>query len=450
MLDGRLTSLEAELASWLGATTGSDAPLLRHHTQMTAVVDTLGVAVADVRTSLDRVGRALSLLDRAAGLDRRILDLHRIWGFFRDKLSLRFVPWLRNALVTADDLAWECYSPVQALLPAEQRKEPPLTYFTGAASPFLMPRDTLLLVEPLPDGGLREPDFTEAIRSLPVPLIGLPWFQAFHLPDAPLLAHEAGHAAENDLGLEMQVRSLIERAVPEARRPAWSAWSSEIFADIYGALGCGSGFCRALSALLAAHPRRIAGDVRTDGAWGSYPTRTLRVLIAATVLEAIGVEPARGSVTDQWRQVYPDRPHTEFEDDVCGVVHAVLAGPYEALGGAGLDAVLPYRQADEDAVAVATEELNNGLSPSARTVRHVVAAARLSYDHDPRAYEDNQTTLVALNWIGGLPALAARAGEEPPPAPARAERDDRAGHRLAALLAAAADARERGNGDVPA
>jgi hypothetical protein len=450
VLEGRLTSLEEELSAWVEATTGSDAPLRRHHTQVKAATATLAVAVADVRTSLDRVGRGLSLLDRASGLDRRILDLHRLWGFFRDKLALRFVPWLRNALVTADDLAWECYSPVQAFLPPEQRREPPLTYFTGAASPFLMPRDTLLVVEPLPDGGLREPDFAEAVRAVPVPLIGLPWFQAFHLPDAPLLAHEAGHAAENDLGLGTQVRSLIECAVPDARRAAWSAWSSEIFADIYGVLGCGSGFCRALSALLATHPRQIAGDQRTEDAWGGYPTRSLRILITAAVLEELEVEPATGSVTEQWRHVYPDRPHKDFEEDVGRVVGAVLAGPYEALDGAGLAAVLPYGQVDEDAVAAATEELKSGLSPSALTVRHVAAAARLAYDHDSLAYEADQTTLAALTWMGQLPALAERAEEEPPPEPSRGERNDQAGHRLAALLAAAADARERGDGNVPA
>ncbi|SNS14799.1 hypothetical protein SAMN04488107_1600 [Geodermatophilus saharensis] len=449
-LDARLTSLEAELRSWGEATTGPDGPLRRHHTQMAALAGTLAVAVTDVRTSLDRIGRALSLLDRAAGLDRRILDLHRLWGFFRDKLSLRFVPWLRDSLVTADDLAWECYSPVQAFLPAEQRREPPLTYFTGGASPFLMPRGTLLVVEPLPDGGLREPDFAEAVRAVPVPLIGLPWFHAFHLPDAPLLAHEAGHAVENDLGLATQVRSLIAGAVPDARRAAWSAWSSEIFADVYGVLGCGSGFCRALSALLATHPRGMAGDLREEADWGSYPTRTLRVLIAAAVLEEVGIVPAAGSVTEQWRQVYADRPHTDFEDDVEVVVRALLTGPYDALGGAGLGDVLPYQQEDENAVAAAAEELDSGLSPSARQVRHVAAAARLAYDRNPCAYARNETTLVALNWIGQMPSVAERDEQEPPPEPSRGPRNDLAGHRLAALLGAAADARERGDGDVPA
>ena len=61
--------------------------------------------------------------------------------------------------------------------------------------------------------------------------------------------------------------------MPGKRRPAWSAWSAEVFADVYGTLCCGSGFAQALMALLAEHPRQVKGEIRAPADWGSYPTR---------------------------------------------------------------------------------------------------------------------------------------------------------------------------------
>src|SRR5262249_43690908 len=214
---------------------------------------------AGLTEQLADADQGLWILDRAGHLDRQIMDLHRLWGFFRAKFALRYVPWLERPLMTADDLAWACYSPAQRFIVPERHREPPLVYFTGGPSPFLLPRGPPYLVEPLPDGTMREPGFDEAVRLVPVALIGLPWFQVDHLPDAPLIAHEAGHAVEQDLGLGARVRALIESAVPAGRRPAWSAWSTEVFADIYGTLCCGSGFARALMARLADHPREVAG-----------------------------------------------------------------------------------------------------------------------------------------------------------------------------------------------
>ena len=290
-LRGKLASLGAELASWRAATSSVAGPLPRHHTQVDSVTGTLEQACGAVRAELMDAGDSLTILDRTAYQERRILDIYRLWGFFRDKLALRFVPWVATSLSAADDLAWTCYGPAQRFIAAERRREPPLVYFTGGASPFLMPRESLYVVEPLPDGGLRAPQFAEIVRALPVALIGLPWSLADHLPDAPLIAHEVGHAIEFDLGLAEKVRALIEAAVPAQRREAWGAWSSEVFADLFGVLSCGSGYSRALAALLTAHPRRVAGDERTGSDWGTYPTATARVLLCAAALEHLQVVP---------------------------------------------------------------------------------------------------------------------------------------------------------------
>jgi hypothetical protein len=452
-LRAKLTGLDAELDAWLAATT-EQGMLRRHHTQIHAVAGTLKQVSAGLAAPFDRPDQALSILDRIGSVDRRIMDLHRLWGFFRAKFALRYVPWLEAPLVTADDLAWDCYSPVQKFVAADRRREPPLVYFTGGTSPFLMPRGTPYVVEPLPDGSMREPEFTEAVRLVPVALIGLPWFQVDHLPDASLIAHEVGHAVEQDLGLGDRVRTLIEDAVPADRRCAWSAWSAEVFADVYGTLCCGSGFARALMALLAVHPRQVNGEVRTAAAWGSYPTRTLRVLLTTAVLDRLGVQPADQSVADAWLAAYPDRPLTEYEADAGPVAAALVNGPYEALGRSGLTAIIGYSNADELVVSGLAKRLLNRLTLDEGGVRHIVAAARLAYDRDRTGYAARHAAQIARAKIASIPWEGVRAmhGErdagvsDKPAEPMRAERDELAASALSQLI----DRDDREGADVPA
>jgi hypothetical protein len=461
-LRGKLSSLDFELNSWRDATCGDDAPLRRHHTQVYAIADALEQAAADLAKGLRGAEEGLWILDQARLIDLQILDLHRLWGFFRNKLALRLVPWLEGPLVTADDLAWACYEPMQRYIPADRRREPPLVYFTGGASPFLMPRGTPYIVEALPDGGMREPEFNEAVRSIPVALIGLPWFQANHLPDAPLIAHEVGHAVDQDLGLATRLRELIEKAVPTGHRAAWGAWSGEVFADIYGVLGCGSGFGRALTALIAGHPRDVAGEERDQSDWGTYPTKTLRVLLCAAALKKLGVESADPPLADAWRDAYLTRPLEEYEEDVDAVVAAVLDGPYEALGGEGLVAVLPYTQEDEGKASRIAGDLDKGLEPEAGGIRHLLAAARLSYDRNPARYAENADAIVLaqIAAISSHGMRAVRGDEAPPesfrarrdealPESLRARRDESAGHALSTLIARAAARTEGEVADVP-
>jgi hypothetical protein len=446
-LRAKLAGLDAELDTWLAATTETGM-LRRHHTQIQAVAGTLKQVSAALAAPFDRPDQGLWVLDRIGSVDRRIMDLHRLWGFFRAKFALRYVPWLEAPLVTADDLAWDCYSPVQKFIPADRRREPPLVYFTGGTSPFLMPRGTPYVIEPLPDGSMREPEFTEAVRLVPVALIGLPWFQVDHLPDAPLIAHEVGHAVEQDLGLGDRVQALIEAAVPAERRCAWSAWSAEVFADVYGTLCCGSGFARALMALLAVHPRQVKGEVRTAAAWGSYPTRTLRVLLTAAVLAKLGVQPADQPVAGAWLATYPDRPMREFEPDARLVAAAVLDGPYEALGKTGLTAIIGYSDADELVVSRLAKRLLTRLALDQGGVRHVAAAARLAYDRDRAGYASRGAAQIARAKIASIPLERVRAagGSGTPPAAVRSERDQLAARALSQLI----DRDDKEGADVPA
>ena len=461
-LRAKLASLAAELTAWKDATAAAGGPLWRHHTQIQALAGTFGEASAEVARQLADAETGLAVLERASAIDSQIMDLHRLWDFFRSKFALRYVPWLAAPLMAADDLAWACYSPAQRFIAADRRREPPLVYFTGGTSPFLLPRGTPYLVDSLPDGSLREAEFAEAVRLIPVAVIGLPWFGVDHLPDAPLIGHEAGHAVDQDLGLAARVRTLIKGAVPESRREAWAAWSREVFADIYGALCCGSGFAQAMAAVLAADPQDVAGETRAPGYWGSYPTRTLRVLLVSAVLAKFAEPGSPQPVAENWLQTYEQRPFQDYEPDAARVADAVIDGPYDELNGAGLTAVMPYTSADERTAARIANRMLGGLAIDTGGVRHIMAAARLAYDQDRTWYARRDVTKAARVKIASLPSSGVRRKgglrrEDVPRGRDQAEdghRDQAAGRALAQLLGHAAgvetqrDAEARGNPGV--
>jgi hypothetical protein len=449
----KLTDLDDELDAWQRAT--ASEPLQRHHTQIEAVAGTLSKAARELSTNFgasDDPGPWIT--ERAPSFDRRILDLHRLWGFFRNKLALRFVPWLEEAMVVSDDLAWACYEQAQQRIGADMRREPPLVYFSGGASPVLLPRGTPYVVEPLPDGGMPEPQFSAAVRAVPVALIGLPWLQINHLPDGPLIAHEVGHAVEHDLGIAERVAELITGAVPECRRDAWRSWSSEAFADVYGVLGCGSGFAHALAARLAAHPRQIAGETRSTDDWGSYPPLTTRILLTEAVLDELEAETPKPSIADKWLEAYPQRPLREFEDDAPAVAAAVLRGTY-CLGQeeTEMQAILSFAAQDESDARRNAKRLLDQLEPDVGGVRHVMAAARLAYDCSPEKYDDNGVSELVRNHVAAIPLDRVRAagGADTPTEDERATRDAHAASALVGLISdATAEDHQRGGEHVQA
>jgi hypothetical protein len=449
-LRGKIAGLETEFAEWRQATCPPDGALRRHHTQVAAVSATLSGVAADITSQLVDADEGTWIFDRARTIDRAVSDLHRLWGFFRGKLALRYVPWLETSLVVADDLAWACYRTAQQFIPAERRREPPLVYLTGGTTPFLVPRGSPYVVEPLPDGGMREPDFDMAVRTVPVALIGVPWFQLDFLPAASLIPHEVGHAVEQDLGLAADVKKLISDAVPKGHRPAWKSWSGEVFADVYGVLGCGSAFCRALASLLTAHPREIAGERRGPRNWGSYPTRTLRVLLTVAVLKQLNIDPPDEPIAEPWRAAYPQRPLVEYEDDVEAVVKAVLEGPYPALGDGGLDTALSFTSDDEANATRNASNLLKGRRLDPGNVRQLIAAARHAYERDRVAFEKKDASSICRTWVAAIPFDGVRAagGADTPPAAEQERRDSAATHALSALITGSAQLKSEETDEV--
>src|SRR5205085_544367 len=157
--------------------------------QLRAMADDIGGRIQTVSLDDDKV------LTECRQLQREMLDVHRLWDYYRSKLSLRYLAWFSGYLATADEFAWACYEPVQDAAGQEGAlalRGGPLVYFSGEFSPFTDVRGQDFDVPDVP-GTLDSEEFEEVLAALPIPLVGVPWYQVAHLPDAVLIAHEVGH-----------------------------------------------------------------------------------------------------------------------------------------------------------------------------------------------------------------------------------------------------------------
>jgi hypothetical protein len=62
-------------------------------------------------------------------------------------------------------------------------------------------------------------ELQRAVERLPIPPVGVPWFQLRPLPDALVLAHAIGHHVENDFDLTPTLRELADAALTFAAAP---------------------------------------------------------------------------------------------------------------------------------------------------------------------------------------------------------------------------------------
>ena len=99
-----------------------------------------------------------------------------------------------------------------------------------------------------PGEALRTAAFAAALQRLPVPVVGLPWHQVEHLPDALVIAHEAG--ASGRRGPRVAPAPGGGGGRGGAASGGW-AWAGEAVADVYGAHATGSGVRRCAAGLFS-------------------------------------------------------------------------------------------------------------------------------------------------------------------------------------------------------
>jgi hypothetical protein len=387
----KLASVDSEVAYWQSQA-GPMGVLAKHHTQLARVAAELTPVVAKVRAEVDAADIGASW----PRFERQVLDLHRVWDFFREKLALRYVDRFADYLLAADEFAWACYKPMQeaataaGTVDAAAVREPPLVSFTPVSTPFSIPRGASYSADV--GGAALVTAVSRALaQRLPVPVVGVPWFQLSHLPDALVIGHEVGHHVERDARLTTTIRRLVGEAVAGAepqRQAAWQGWASEAFADVYGVLSAGPAFARALADFLV-----VAGA--EHAASKDYPPVRFRVALTVAVLEAAAgatereVAETRTAVTELRTGWTSDGIETDLggqAGEVAAVAGKLVAGPYPELGGP-LTKVVRFdakRLADhrEDAAALLERR-----QPATNDARTLMAAAGRAYAQDPRAYQ---------------------------------------------------------------
>jgi hypothetical protein len=419
-LQQKLASVQSEFESWRDKSKAYQ-PLEKHHSQIHRVTLQLEGLNTEIKSELDKLGTGPEVLTKARELELAILESHRVWEFFRSKLSLRSIEWFNKYLIAADELAWECYSAAQNkldpnYLAKEKVKEPPLVFFNGGSSPFTMPRDYAFDAEAVPDEEIQTGGVLAVLRALPIPVIGIPWFQIQHLPEMLVVAHEVGHDVESDFELTADLEQALDKAMDAAKtdaghRSAWHAWLGEIFADVYGVLSCGPAFVQSLMDFLATDRDKITSEVRTAPRWELYPTDYLRVLINIEALDETAFATDRKRLKDQWAATYSEHAMTDYEKDIPAIVKAIIDGPYTAFGGAALKDVISFTVMDQYSTNSDANRLEAGAGPEASTTRVLFAAATTVFARAPEKYGELKLQQLILDHVNQIRTAGVRGSE---------------------------------------
>jgi hypothetical protein len=426
-LTQKVASLRTEFEDWQRQSEARQF-LEKHYTQirrltaqMEGYLSVLDAGLGPLREHLDRVGAA------SAGIESDIVDAHRIWDYFRSKFIQRCMSHYQTFLYSADEFAWACYEPAQKLAVAagmaeDRVKEPPLVFF-HIGRDLLATRRNSSYAEGLKKGGLTRKQFIDILKPLPIPLIGVPWFQIQHLPDVLILGHEVGHHVEDDF-LRLQEGGsrpgrLVEDAVrglPPDRRNKWRLWQGEVFADIYGTLAAGPAFAGALLDLLS-------GDGRApEQSLGStHPPPALRLRVALEVLRQDF--PQEVEVREREVPAWPrDSVLSLFVDDIPRVVRALLDGPYPELGNrTSLPDVIQFARLRHDQALQESRRMLAGYRPNDDDPRTLFACARLAYEESPATYVERKVHTFILEKI---PRRVGVRGEEMRKSPDRLKQID--------------------------
>ena len=395
-LEHKLRGIREEFARWLGEA-GAKRPLRKHQSQLTRLFDQLGGMADAVADRLGALGDSpAEVLGQARVLQLRLLEVHRLWDYYRVKFNLRYVAWFRDYLAAADDLAWECYEPARTAAGSaaeiERRRAAPLVFLSGDFSPYTHARATQYEVDSAP-GVLSSEEFRKVAAELPVPVIGVPWLHVSHLPDAPLIGHEIGHDLEAELdltdGIQAHAAPVLEALRDEDRAYTWTQWLPEVHADLVGLMCTGRAFANAMLDLLAADPLQVADESRLSAAWLAHPPATLRMLALAHALNLQGLADDGAAVRDAWEEAFPAMPRDRFRNDVPAVVEALWHGEHDQLGGT-LAAALGFDARLQRAALTVCETVKLGFAATSTDVRALVAGARLAYDAEPERYDKSR------------------------------------------------------------
>lgn len=402
----RAEAMPAEVAAWQKRVRdGNELDLNAHNSQLVAIKTMIDVLAEDQRVALDGLDAAgaAHFPDEALTVVRGIIKSQKIWGFFRDKLELRLSP-AKDALWTADTIAWDCYRPVledaanAGIIRREHLREPPLTYLAADFSPATWVRGSR------PNDGR---NYHLGTAGLPIPIIEMPWDHLENLWELGSLLHEVGHDLEADLKLRGPLQAALRArltagGVPTARIDRWIAWEGEVFADLIALRLGGPAFADSLMHLLIL-PRAQVTTIDDDD---PHPTHYVRILLNCHYARALlpGEDSIGAQVSDTlaaWQGLYGAQAAlAEFADDFTAVCAGLMHTALNALQGRSVADLVPFTLGDDQTIRRAAAYMRTGQNKPARIrPRHCVSAARIAASHAVSSPAAGEVLGDALNTI---------------------------------------------------
>jgi hypothetical protein len=283
--------------------------------------------------------------------------------------------------------------------------------------------------------------FRDALRRLPIHVIGIPWFQLAHLAGAPAIGHEVGHNVEAELELLPALQGAIRGAMRDGKAAgepceAWEAWLREVFADVYGTLATGPAYVSMLADVLAGPTGTAADQVSSENGHGTYPPRGLRMLVGIETLRHRGLGEVADRLLSEWTAVFKHERLSDVTPDVRRIVTALIEGPYDALGGALTD-LLDFKENDHALAARTAQEAQKGYELPTEDIRCLIAAARLAFEADPAGYPGGKAPGALKEQIKTARKAGVRArsdGERKDEDAARTRRNTKRGRELLSYL----------------
>ncbi len=405
-LSRRAANLPKELAQWKKATE-QIVDLNAHSSQLEAIdvlVNTVVAPQGPAAAALDPQGDEGAFYRGSLQVTLDIARAEKLWGYFRDKLELRYSPLHKEPLWVADTIAWNCHRTTLDLavqfgiVNKNQLREPPLVYCSTEYSPATWVR------EARPNDGR---NYALGDALLPIPVIEMPWDHLGNSWEYLSLHHEVGHDIEADLKLRPSLMATLQQELSAAgtfgpRVAVWQAWLGEVFADLCAIRLAGPAFANALLQLLLL-PR---SNVLTFSINDPHPTPYIRLLMNAAYIRTLGgtqaIQDHADALETEWRTLYGATSGTPaldaYADDFGHVFKALMQTPLPALKGQTVEALLPFTAVEDARIRSAVNYFRTDQNPPNNLpLRHVPSAARLAVAAESDAGTLTDTQCAAIH-----------------------------------------------------
>ena len=268
------------------------SPTGAHVTQLSALVD----IVTPILTGTEEDATALRDLEaelayrKALVLDKRVAACIRLFRWYALRFDQR-QQGLERCLRGADEVVWSAWKRTFDAAGVTPLPPAPLSFVDSEPIPWASLHQTL-------PAEVRPPSadsfFTDRLKALPVPVIGLPPLAARRPWWLITALHECAHHVHqhlfkhDELKMALEASALTAKADP-GEAASWAGWASECFADAFGVAFGGEPSVWAIEELERPVVDRLKGR-------GTYPSASVRIELGNALLaETLGDSTGAGT-----------------------------------------------------------------------------------------------------------------------------------------------------------